>query len=495
MKRILVSLATLILLTFLVLYTIQIFKSPSYPVSQKLSFKNLTVVLGMEKDIEELSYDSAEDIFSIYQPGGYSTFGLISTNALSALASVDTNGDGALFIKKCDKKPYSQLGEHVGAVAITCEITHINPEDTTQSDSSSITNCYIPLKDDMWLAYEQKMKFQGDVDLCDSLKKIGLKNVSVELGGVAKENEKQNNIQNHLQNSSTTYYVDLDNDGQIDMLSYPISSDTCGTGGCTLMVYKWKDNDFVLVSRTTSVQSVYLANTYTNGVRDIVTEYYGGGGPRGFVKLQFDGKNYPPSSLPESGPSVASTTGLEKIFDANGKVLGTAPVSISTTNADNLATSTYVNNRLGFSISLPKIIKSRTGKYLSVEARDDEMSNFVTVGPTSYGDYIKIYVAHVKNRAELENFIYSYMPEDKDCKIASFDQSKVGIQGIKLEYRGKDEGGGIYCGSGAPVYIKYDAHLGKVAAWVHPGQDTIFLGDSEKEYDFDIYNSFTFISK
>jgi hypothetical protein len=163
------------------------FKGSSYPVSQKLTFKSLAVVLGMKKEIEELAYDSTEDVFYLYQPGGYSTIRLILTDDLSALASVDTKGDGALSIKKCDKKPYPQLGEHIGAEAIKCEITHINPEDTTQSDSSSITNCYIPLKNDIWLAYEQKMKFQGDVDLCDSLKEIGLKKVSVESGSIEQE--------------------------------------------------------------------------------------------------------------------------------------------------------------------------------------------------------------------------------------------------------------------------------------------------------------------
>lgn len=110
------------------------------------------------------------------------------------------------------------------------------------------------------------------------------------------------------------FLVDLNNDDLLDVLLYPEApSDFCGSGGCPLMVLTntgegWEMNTSIGVTR-----SVYLGTTYTNGWRDIVTEYSGGGGGSGFTKQQFDGKEYSPGNASLGAP-VTSVEGFEKVF-------------------------------------------------------------------------------------------------------------------------------------------------------------------------------------
>ena len=94
---------------------------------------------------------------------------------------------------ECEWDLYDMVGNKTSAVSIKCTTTQTNPDDLNQRHISSTRNCYLPLKsntydNDTWLAYEQKAKPMGDVDLCELLVRIGLSDVYLEY------NQKINNI-------------------------------------------------------------------------------------------------------------------------------------------------------------------------------------------------------------------------------------------------------------------------------------------------------------
>jgi hypothetical protein len=112
---------------------------------------------------------------------------------------------------------------------------------------------------------------------------------------------------------TSSYLVDLNNDKHADLLLRPVGSMMCGTGGCPLYVFKNTGNGFDLVSVISITKSVSLAKTYTNGWRDIVIGYSGGGGPSGLSKMTFNGKSYPSNPTTE-GTKVTSSNNLEEVF-------------------------------------------------------------------------------------------------------------------------------------------------------------------------------------
>lgn len=80
----------------------------------------------------------------------------------------------------------------------------------------------------------------------------------------------------------------------------------CGSGGCTLLVFRGTPEGFDLVSSVPLVRApVFPAEAASNGWRDLLVTVGGGGGPSGTVRLAFGPEGYPPnpSVLPllESG--------------------------------------------------------------------------------------------------------------------------------------------------------------------------------------------------
>jgi uncharacterized protein len=96
--------------------------------------------------------------------------------------------------------------------------------------------------------------------------------------------------------------IDLNGDGVLDALVVFSSSYWCGTGGCTMLVFKGKtDKTFQLVSESSLVRPpVTVSETKTKGWRDLIIQVSGGGAPAKTVALKFDGKKYPlnPSDQP-----------------------------------------------------------------------------------------------------------------------------------------------------------------------------------------------------
>jgi putative lipoprotein len=114
-----------------------------------------------------------------------------------------------------------------------------------------------------------------------------------------------------------TALIDLNGDGLQDalvLLQNPMYF--CGTGGCTLLVFKGTKSGFQFVSRSTLIRSpVLVSETKTHGWRDLVVEVSGGGIAPKRVALKFTGKKYPlnPSTLPPL-PKDQQTKGT-KVFE------------------------------------------------------------------------------------------------------------------------------------------------------------------------------------
>ena len=116
-------------------------------------------------------------------------------------------------------------------------------------------------------------------------------------------------------------FIDLNQDGVLDALVLLGSSNWCGSGGCTLLVFQGEgdgvlmdqelNNEFRLVSKITLVQQPVIVSTnQTNGWRDLLLQMSGGGAPVGTVALQFDGEAYPSNpSMLEPLPANATVEG------------------------------------------------------------------------------------------------------------------------------------------------------------------------------------------
>lgn len=99
-----------------------------------------------------------------------------------------------------------------------------------------------------------------------------------------------------------TAQIDLNGDGHQDalvLLQNPMYY--CGTGGCTMLVFKGTNSGFEFVSRSTLIRGpVVVSETKTHGWRDLIVEVSGGGIAPKQVALKYTGSKYPlnPSTLP-----------------------------------------------------------------------------------------------------------------------------------------------------------------------------------------------------
>jgi hypothetical protein len=103
-------------------------------------------------------------------------------------------------------------------------------------------------------------------------------------------------------NPHQTAQIDLNGDGHQDalvLLQNPILF--CGTGGCTMLVFKGTQSGFEFVSRSSLIRGpVLISDTKTHGWRDLIVEVSGGGIAPKHVALKYTGRKYPlnPSTLP-----------------------------------------------------------------------------------------------------------------------------------------------------------------------------------------------------
>jgi hypothetical protein len=95
-------------------------------------------------------------------------------------------------------------------------------------------------------------------------------------------------------------FADLNQDGTEEAIAYLVGSYTCGSGGCTAMIFDVQNGEYTLNSYLTLVQSpIVMANTKTNGWHDLVLSVSGGGAEPNHHVLRWDGTDY------GSNPSMA----------------------------------------------------------------------------------------------------------------------------------------------------------------------------------------------
>jgi hypothetical protein len=96
-------------------------------------------------------------------------------------------------------------------------------------------------------------------------------------------------------NSHQTAQIDLNGDAHQDalvLLQNPMYF--CGTGGCTMLVFKGTQSGFEFVSRSTLIRGpVLVSDTKTHGWRDLIVEVSGGGIAPKQVALKYTGSKYP----------------------------------------------------------------------------------------------------------------------------------------------------------------------------------------------------------
>jgi len=120
-------------------------------------------------------------------------------------------------------------------------------------------------------------------------------------------------------NPRQTAWLDLNGDGRQDalvLLENPLYF--CGTGGCTMLVFKGTPSGFEFVSSSSLIRGPLLVSeTTTQGWRDLIVEVSGGGMPAKRVAMKFTGNKYPsnPSMLPAL-PKDQPVRGT-KIFQGN----------------------------------------------------------------------------------------------------------------------------------------------------------------------------------
>ena len=99
--------------------------------------------------------------------------------------------------------------------------------------------------------------------------------------------------------------ADLNGDGQADAVALLQGGDWCGTGGCTMLVFRGDGAGFTLVSSSSVTREpVRLTAEVANGWKTLVVDTKG----IGDVLMPFDGKAYPsnPSLQPPATPEQAA---------------------------------------------------------------------------------------------------------------------------------------------------------------------------------------------
>lgn len=111
--------------------------------------------------------------------------------------------------------------------------------------------------------------------------------------------------------------VDLNDDGLMDALVHMKApyGHWCNPNGCTVIVLLAHHTSFQIAGNISPVRApLYLANTKTHGLRDIITHHSGGIGNARNIKLEYDGRTYPHDPLEVQTNAFIDRSQLQEIF-------------------------------------------------------------------------------------------------------------------------------------------------------------------------------------
>ncbi|MBD58579.1 MAG: hypothetical protein CL808_00445 [Citromicrobium sp.] len=95
--------------------------------------------------------------------------------------------------------------------------------------------------------------------------------------------------------------VDLDGDGSVEVLAYVRSPQTCGSGGCTLMVFDMVGGVLAPLGRIPGARlPVSIYPEKTDGFHDLGVTTAGGGYRPSVRRIPFAGGSYPGSAWGET---------------------------------------------------------------------------------------------------------------------------------------------------------------------------------------------------
>lgn len=113
--------------------------------------------------------------------------------------------------------------------------------------------------------------------------------------------------------------VDLDGDGQQEVVVYAAGPMICGTGGCPVYVFTPSAAGLRLVSSISVAQPpVRLSPRSAQGWRNLIVGVAGGGVPSGNAELEFDGKGYASNPTVPPAKPVADLDGTEILIPEFG---------------------------------------------------------------------------------------------------------------------------------------------------------------------------------
>lgn len=112
--------------------------------------------------------------------------------------------------------------------------------------------------------------------------------------------------------------LDLNGDGFDELFAYPLGSYFCGTGGCSLLLFKGGADGYTLVNNFSITRTpVIVAAEKSNGWNDIWRLRSGGGAPPEYVANRFDGEKYEEAESIAADQAPAGTPVLNGDFTFN----------------------------------------------------------------------------------------------------------------------------------------------------------------------------------
>ncbi|UZT07080.1 hypothetical protein [Clostridium sp. LQ25] len=112
----------------------------------------------------------------------------------------------------------------------------------------------------------------------------------------------------------TRYYyncIDLNGDGVNEIFVEVVGPITSGTGGDSAVIYKDNNGTLEEISDFTLIRNpIIISDEKSNGWNDIIVEYSGGGAPKKYVILKYDGNEYSKVNESETIDSIKDVSGV-----------------------------------------------------------------------------------------------------------------------------------------------------------------------------------------
>ena len=111
--------------------------------------------------------------------------------------------------------------------------------------------------------------------------------------------------------------VDLDADGRPELIVHSAGPMVCGTGGCNTVVLAQDGGSLREVATITVTRPpIIVAESSSNGWRDLLVSVSGGGIPAHMARLRFDGSSYPGNPTVEPAEALQQQVAGETLIPA-----------------------------------------------------------------------------------------------------------------------------------------------------------------------------------